>query len=61
MSKKNKSIRVKLIANPGAGKAAESAKNLKLVIAILGEIGFKGRCRFSQAKRKGYTDRQTSC
>ena len=41
MSKKKKSIQVKLIANPGAGKAGESAKNLKLVIGYLEKLGFK--------------------
>jgi diacylglycerol kinase (ATP) len=41
MSKKNKSIRAKLIANPGAGKASDSANNLKLVIGHLKENGLK--------------------
>jgi diacylglycerol kinase (ATP) len=41
MSKKNKSIRVKLIANPGAGKASDSADNLKLVIDYLKKNGLK--------------------
>jgi diacylglycerol kinase (ATP) len=41
MSKKNKSVRVKLIANPGAGKASESDKNLKLVTDYLEKNGFK--------------------
>jgi len=41
MSKKNKSMRVKLIANPGAGKASESDKNLKLVTGYLEKSGFK--------------------
>lgn len=41
MSKKNKSIRVKLIANPGAGKASDSANNLKLVMDNLKENGLK--------------------
>ncbi len=41
MSKKNKSIRVKLIANPGAGKASDSADNLKLVVEYLKKNGLK--------------------
>lgn len=41
MSKNNKSIRVKLIANPGAGNAAESGKNLKLVTGYLKKKGLK--------------------
>ena len=41
MSKKNKSIRVKLIANPGAGKAADAANNLKLVMGYLEKNGLK--------------------
>lgn len=39
MSKKDKSIRVKLIANPGAGKASDAANNLKLVIGYLEKNG----------------------
>ena len=39
MSKKNKSIRVKLIVNPGAGKASDSADNLKLVTGYLEKSG----------------------
>jgi len=41
MSKKNKSIRVKLIANPGAGKASDAANNLKLVTGYLEKNGLK--------------------
>lgn len=41
MSKKTKSIRVKLIANPGAGKASDSADNLKLVMEYLKKNGLK--------------------
>jgi diacylglycerol kinase (ATP) len=41
MSKKNKSIRVKLIANPGAGKATDAAENLKLVTGYLEKNGLK--------------------
>ena len=52
MSKKNKSIRVKLIANPGAGKASESAKNLKLVIATLEKLGLKADVALAKPKEK---------
>jgi diacylglycerol kinase (ATP) len=41
MSKKNKSLRAKLIANPGAGKASESADNLKSVIGYLKKYGVR--------------------
>jgi diacylglycerol kinase (ATP) len=41
MTKKNKSPRVKLIANPGAGDTAKSAENLKLVTAYLENNGLK--------------------
>ena len=41
MLKKKKSNFVKLIANPGAGKVDDAAKNLKLVIAYLEKEGLK--------------------
>ena len=41
MSKKNKPIRVKLIVNPGAGKASNAADSLKLVVGYLEESGLK--------------------
>ena len=41
MSKKDKSLRVKLISNPGAGNASEAADNLKLVTGYLEESGLK--------------------
>jgi len=41
MSKKNKPVLVKLIANPGAGKASDAADNLKLVIGYLEKSGLK--------------------
>jgi hypothetical protein len=34
MSKKNKPVCVKLIANPGAGKASEAENKLKLAIRL---------------------------
>ncbi len=41
MSKKNKPMHVKLIANPSAGKASNSANNLKLVTGYLEKNGLK--------------------
>jgi diacylglycerol kinase (ATP) len=41
MSRKNKSMRVKLIANPGAGKVSEAANKLKVVIGYLEKNGLK--------------------
>jgi YegS/Rv2252/BmrU family lipid kinase len=52
MSKKNKSARVKLIANPDAGKASESADNLKLVIGYLGMNGLKADVVLAKPKGK---------
>lgn len=52
MSKKNKSIHVKLIANPGAGKASESAKHLKLVIKYLERFGIRADVALAKPKEK---------
>ena len=52
MSKKNKSTRVKLIANPGAGKAAEAAKDLKLVLESLEKLGIKADVALAKPKEK---------
>jgi diacylglycerol kinase (ATP) len=52
MSKKNKSIQVKLIANPGAGKVADAASNLKLVIAYLEKNGFKVNVAYAKPKEE---------
>ncbi len=52
MSKKNKSTRVKLIANPGAGKAGEAAKNLKLVLVCLEKLGIKADVALAKPKEK---------
>jgi len=41
MSKKNKTIRAKLIVNPGAGIVANATKNLKVVIECLETNGLK--------------------
>jgi len=41
MSKKDKTTHVKLIANPGAGKASDSADKLKLVTEYLEKNGLK--------------------
>ena len=52
MSKKNKSIRVKLIANPGAGKAPDAANNLKLVTGYLEKNGLKVNVALAKPKEK---------
>ena len=52
MSKKNKSVRVKLIANPGAGNVSESADNLKLVIGYLEKSGLKVDVALAKPKEK---------
>jgi YegS/Rv2252/BmrU family lipid kinase len=52
MSKKNKSIHVKLIANPGAGKTADAASNLKLVIGYLEKNGLKVDVAFAKPKEE---------
>jgi diacylglycerol kinase (ATP) len=52
MSKKIKSKRVKLIANPGAGKASEEAKNLQLVLLALENLGIKADVALARPKEK---------
>ena len=52
MSKKNKSMRVKLITNPGAGKASESADSLKLAVSYLEKNNFKADVTFARPKEK---------
>lgn len=52
MSKKNKSKRVKLIANPGAGKASEASKNLQQVLLALENLGVKADVAFAKPKEK---------
>ena len=52
MSKKNKPVRVKLIANPGAGKASNAADNLKLVIGYLEKNGLKADVAFAKPKEE---------
>jgi YegS/Rv2252/BmrU family lipid kinase len=52
MSKKNNTIRVKLIANPGAGNSSDTAKNLKLVNSYLEENGFKVDIALAKSKEK---------
>ena len=52
MSKKNKPVRVKLIANPGAGKASNAADNLKLVIGYLEKNGLKVDVAFAKPKEE---------
>ena len=52
MSKKNKSTRLKLIANPGAGKVEDAAKNLQLVIGYLEKDGQKVDVALAKPKEK---------
>lgn len=52
MSKKNKPVHVKLIANPGAGKAINAADNLKLVIGYLEKNGLKVDVAFAKPKEE---------
>ena len=52
MSKKDKSIHVKLIANPGAGKVADSADKLKLVIEYLEKNGLIVDVALAKPKEK---------
>ena len=52
MAKKDKRTRVKLIANPGAGKAAEAAKDLKLVLESLEKLGIKADVALAKPKEK---------
>jgi len=52
MSKTDKFIRVKLIANPGAGIAAEAADNLKLVAGYLKMNGLKADVVRAKPKTK---------
>ena len=52
MSKKIKSIRVKLIANPGAGVALDAADNLKLVSSYLEKSGLKVDVAFAKPKEE---------
>src|SRR5512135_124110 len=52
MSKKDKTIHVKLIANPGAGKASEAANNLKLVTGCLEKNGLKVDVALAKPKEK---------
>jgi YegS/Rv2252/BmrU family lipid kinase len=52
MSKKDKSIHVKLIANPGAGKVADSADKRKLVIEYLEKHGLIVDAALAKPKEK---------
>ncbi len=52
MSKKNKVIRVKLIVNPNAGNAADSAKNMKLVTGYLKENGLRVDVAYAKPKEE---------
>lgn len=52
MPKKSKLIRVKMITNPGAGKVADAADNLKLVIGFLEKHGLKIDVAFAKPKEE---------
>jgi diacylglycerol kinase (ATP) len=52
MSNKNKSTRVKLIVNPGAGKVSEVANNLKMVVSFLKENSLKVDVAFAKPKEE---------
>jgi diacylglycerol kinase (ATP) len=52
MSKKNRPIHVKLIANPGAGKPSDSEKNLKVVMGYLKKHGLKVDVVLAHPSRK---------
>ena len=60
MSKKNKSKHIQLIANPGAGKAAEIADNLKLVTGNLEKDGLKVDVALAKPKEEATPDCQAS-
>ena len=52
MPKKNKPIRVKLIANPGAGNVLEAASRLEQVTAFLLDYGLKVDVALAKPKRE---------
>lgn len=52
MSKKNKRIRAKLIANPGAGKVLEAATRLAQVTSYLSDYGLKVDVALAHPKKK---------
>ena len=52
MSKKNKSIRVRLITNPSAGVASVTSDNLKLVVGYLKKNGLKADVVQAKPKAK---------
>ena len=52
MSKKDKTIQAKLIANPGAGKPEESAKQLELATRLLQEHGIEVNVALAKPKEE---------
>jgi diacylglycerol kinase (ATP) len=52
MSKKNKSIRVKLIANPGAGTVADKAARIEQVMSYLSDSGLKVDLALAHPKKE---------
>ncbi len=53
MAKKNKVRYAKLIANPGAGKAAELNRNLKLAVKCLSDLGIEVDVALAKPKEEG--------
>ena len=52
MSKKDKPIRVKLIANPGAGNVLQAASRFEQVTSYLKEAGLKVDVAFARPKKE---------
>jgi diacylglycerol kinase (ATP) len=52
MSKKNKTLHAKLIANPGAGKASDATKNLEMATRYLQEYGLSVDVALARPKKE---------
>jgi diacylglycerol kinase family enzyme len=52
MSKKNKSVRVKLIANPGAGDVSQAASKIEQVTSFLLEAGLQVDVALAKPKKE---------
>jgi hypothetical protein len=52
MSKKNKLVRIKLIANPGAGDVSKSVSRIEQVMHYLSENGLKVDLALARPKKK---------
>ena len=60
MGKKNKPIRVKLIANPGAGNVLEAASRIEQVTHYLLEYGLKVDVALGPSQERSHPDCQES-